>query len=94
MPKLNLAGCPHGVRFVILKMERVDFWHSKVKVVHSYIGPIELDSYYSIGSLADCRIFPRPIGGSESKYQWKEPTLVEMWEDALTVHELKEYLDA
>lgn len=94
MCALNIAGCPKGVRFVVLKMERLDFWHARVTVVHSYIGIIELQHFHSIGALENCRIFPRPLGGSENKYAWSEPLKGEMWNEALTVSELEEYLDA
>lgn len=90
MCDLNIAGCPIGVRFVVLKTERLDFWHSKLVVVHSYIGIIELQHYYNTGALENCRIFPRPLGGS--KYNWNEPLKGDMWDEALTVSELKEYL--
>lgn len=91
---LNIQGCPSDVRFVVLKMERLDFWHSNVKVVHSYIGSIELKTYYDAGVLHNCRVLPRPKGGFDTHYHWPEPSIGEMWEEALNMKELEEYLDA
>lgn len=91
---LNIQNCPLGVRFVVLKIELSDFWHSKVKVVHSYIGSIELKTYYDSGVLKECRIFPRPLGGLNARHNWTEPSLGEMWEEGLNMKELEEYLDA
>ncbi|UIS65589.1 hypothetical protein PP425_gp074 [Enterobacter phage vB_EclM_Q7622] len=49
MAALNLAGCPVGTRFVVLKVEKINFWHSKVSKVHGYIGPIELNQLFVEG---------------------------------------------
>lgn len=93
MPALNLAGCPIGVRFTVLKMESTGNWHARLVKVHNYIGPIELDQLFKEGKLHKHRIYPRPRGGSEEKYDWTEPTITEMWEESLTTQELREYLD-
>lgn len=93
MPVLNLAGCPHGVRFVVLKMERTDFWHAEIIKAYNYIGPIELDQLFKAGKLHHHRVYPRPRGGSEHKYDWQEPSIVEMWREGLNMTELMEYLN-
>lgn len=93
MAALRLAGCPVGTRFVVLKLEKVSFWHSQVSKVHGYIGPIELNQLFVEGKLHNLRIYPRPMGGTEQKYDWKEPPIGEMWMEGLTVSELQEYFD-
>ena len=93
MAALNLAGCPIGTRFIVLRMDKADHWYSHLVKVHGYIGPIELNQLFVEGKLHNLRIYPRPMGGTEQKYQWVEPSLVEMWNDALNITELQEYFD-
>lgn len=90
---LNIQNCPRGVRFVVLKVVQTTDWHSRVEVAHSYIGCIELNSFYKAGKLHKCRVFPRPALVSENNYDWKEPSVVEMWAEALNIKELEEYFD-
>ena len=93
MPVLNLAGCPIGTRFVVMKITKSNFWTSQVVKVHSYIGPIELDQLFKKGKLHGCRVYLRPRGGSEHKYNWEEPPIGEMWNEGLNMTELMDYLN-
>lgn len=77
-----------GIRFMVLKTIKLDARRMRIEIEHSYIGIIELEKIVNSTNLLNRRVLPIPAGGLR-----EELSPIYMWQEAMTLFELIDYLD-
>ncbi|QPI13783.1 hypothetical protein MYO4S_00027 [Serratia phage 4S] len=92
---LNIAGCPAKTRFMVFKKLKLDYYRCKIVTIHTYVGVIELDMMYDTLKEHNVRVYPIPatVVNDVEPISQPELSVVELWQEALTLEELIEYLD-